>query len=84
MPSWYLEQLLRYKKRINKKYDKEDADYLRLEIMDTVMDAFYRPPYIPKLSIFEVQMGTPDPIYIAEDGKTTIDPFNLKKEQIDN
>jgi hypothetical protein len=51
--------------------------------MDTVMDAFYRPPYIPELSVFEVQMGTPDPIYIDETGNI-VDVFTLSEEQINN
>jgi hypothetical protein len=59
MPTWYLERIYRYKKRIEKKGNKDETDQARLEICDTLLDTYYREPYWPPLNEFEKIMGTP-------------------------
>ncbi|RHZ36276.1 AAA family ATPase [endosymbiont GvMRE of Glomus versiforme] len=60
MPTWYLEQIYRNKKRIEKKPNKDETDQARLELCETLLDAFYRSPYVPAVSVFESIMGSPD------------------------
>ena len=45
MPTWYLERVYRYKKRIAKKPNPDETDQARLEICETLLDTYYRPPY---------------------------------------
>ena len=45
MPTWYLERVYRNKKRIDKKVNKDETDQARLELCETLLDTFYRPPY---------------------------------------
>jgi len=59
MPTWYLERLYRYKKRIQKKPNPDETDQARLELCETLLDTFYREPYWPPLEEFEKIMGTP-------------------------
>lgn len=59
MPTWYLERLYRYKKRLLKKPNPDETDQARLELCETLLDAFYREPYWPPLGEFEKVMGTP-------------------------
>jgi len=60
MPTWYLEQIYRYKKRIEKKPSPDETDQARLEICEVLLDAFYRAPYVPPISVFEAVMGSPN------------------------
>jgi hypothetical protein len=59
MPTWYLERVYRYKKRIAKKPNPDETDQARLELCETLLDSFYREPYWPPLSEFEKIMGKP-------------------------
>ena len=59
MPTWYLERVYRYKKRIEKKPNPDETDQARLELCETLLDTFYRTPYWPELAQFEEIMGSP-------------------------
>jgi len=60
MPTWYLEQIYRYQKRVKKKGNLEDYEHQLIELCDQVMDTFYRFPYVPTISVYESVMGSPD------------------------
>lgn len=66
MPTWYLESVLRYKKTIELKADKEDTDHDRIKMCDTILDSFYRPAFIPAISVYEVVMGTPEGFLVSK------------------
>jgi len=69
MPTWYLERLSRYKKRIQKKPNPDETDQARLELCDKLLDTFYRSVYWPELPDFEKIMGEP-PLFLEFRGKT--------------
>jgi len=73
MPSWYLESVLRYKKTNELKDDKEDTDHDRIKICNTLLDSFYKDPYIPPISVYETIMGTPEGFLVKKDLDTNGD-----------